>query len=59
MDEMVVNEELVEEHIVWMKAQTLKSVFFRGTMKECEELCSLYGWEFADENQFVWSLEID
>ena len=59
MAEMVVNDGLTDENIVWMRAQTAKTVFFRGTLKECEELCSLYEWELTDENQFVWSLEIE
>lgn len=30
-----------------------------ATEKEAEEYAELYGWEFADENAFVWSLSVE
>lgn len=36
-----------------------KHLFHEGSKKECEDLCEIYGWEFKDENEFVWSMEID
>jgi len=36
-----------------------KHLFHEGSKKECEDLCELYGWEFKDENEFVWSMEIE
>lgn len=46
--------------IVVIKAQQHKEVFCRcNTMKEAFEVCESYGWEFMDENGFVWSMEIE
>jgi len=39
-------------------AQTLKVEMFEGPEKECEEFCDMYNWEFWDENDFCWYLEI-
>ncbi len=29
------------------------------TKAEAEEICESYGWEFKDENEFVWGLDIE
>lgn len=29
------------------------------TRKEADQVCESYGWEFKDENDFVWGLDID
>ena len=36
-----------------------KHLFHEGSKKECEDLCETYGWEFKDENEFIWSMEIE
>lgn len=36
-----------------------KQLFHEGNKAECQELCEKYGWEYTDENQFVWSMELE
>lgn len=52
--------EYTPEALVYLVAGGgCKHLFHEGSLTECEDLCELYGWEFKDENEFVWSMEIE
>lgn len=36
-----------------------KHLFHEGSKEYCHELCETYGWEYKDENEFVWRMELD
>lgn len=44
---------------VYLVAGSVKRIFHEGTEKECREVCELYHWEFQDENEFIWNMEIE
>ena len=48
------------EITVWITSGTIRHEFaFFNTMSEAEEFCRMYDYEWIDENEFVWTFEID
>ena len=48
-----------EECTVYLVSGYLKRVFQRGTKEECLSTCNSFNWEYKDENEFVWGMELE
>lgn len=47
------------EAMVYLCVGSVKENIFEGTYDECLEFCTRQNWEFSDENEFLWELEIE
>lgn len=53
-------EEGKIEYVVYIKAGDVKHETARfSTMEEAEKFCEASNWEYRDENEFVWDMDIE
>ena len=45
---------------IYLVANSMRTHFMEcATEQEAIEMCESYGWEFRDENGFMWRMEVD
>lgn len=45
---------------VYIKSAGLKRYFTQfETEAEAEDFCRFYGWEWTDENEFIWDMDYE
>lgn len=44
---------------VYAVAGSVRKEVYSGTWDDCKDFCDARAWEFIDENEFQWNLEID
>lgn len=52
-------DEYKAEARVYLASGGVRHLFHTGSKAECQDLCETYGWEYKDENEFIWSMELD